>query len=401
VRAVRTPFPWLVIAGVLVASLSLRGPILSVTPVLRQIERDLGLDAATASLLTTLPVLAFAAITPFAAIVVRRAGAEAAMMACLVAVAAGTLIRALPGFGWMLAGMVVIGAGITIGNVVAPVIIGRDVPPRHVATVTAAYTAALNAGSLLTTSATAAVALVTGWSLALLVWISLTLLGIALWALHMWRVRLHRRSVSGEAAPVPAASADAPRAGRALRHPVLWLLTAALASQTAIYYGISTWLPAMLGDLAHTDAATSGAFASVFQGIAIVGPFLVPALARRLPLVVPAAVIGGCAMGFAFGMLLAPQLFLLWTVLGGIAHSGGFVLIFTSLVAISRSNAETATMSAIAQTAGYVTGAASAPLLGWLHESSVAWVQPLLVVSALSVVVAVCLVAGVARVARR
>ena len=57
-------------------------------------------------------------------------------------------MRALPGFGWMLAGMIVIGASITIGNVVIPVIIRRDVPSARVALVTAAYAATLNVGSL-------------------------------------------------------------------------------------------------------------------------------------------------------------------------------------------------------------------------------------------------------------
>lgn len=402
----RRAFPWLVIAGVLVAALSLRGPILSVTPVLRDIARDFSLDGATASLLTTLPVLTFAAMTPFAALIVRRAGAELALMACLVAVAAGTLIRALPGFGWMLVGMIVIGAGITIGNVVIPVIIGRDVPPRHVATVTAAYTAALNAGSLLTTLTTASIAQVTGWSLALLLWIALTVMGILLWALHLWRDRLpgvpwDERTL-GETplttATVPVVVGGAPRG--VLRQPVVWLLVATFGCQSAAYYGMSTWLPAMLGDLIGADVAAAGALASLFQGVAIVGPFVVPVLARRLPLAVPAVLIAVCWLSFAGGMLLAPELFVLWIVLGGIAHSGGFVVIFTVMVGVSRSNTETATMSAVVQGGAYVAGAASAPLIGALHDATGAWSVPLSVVVALTVGFSICLLSAVARVRR-
>ena len=37
--------PWLVVAGVLVAALSLRGPIVAPTPVLRLIEDDLDIGA--------------------------------------------------------------------------------------------------------------------------------------------------------------------------------------------------------------------------------------------------------------------------------------------------------------------------------------------------------------------
>ncbi|MFX8689005.1 hypothetical protein ABTM39_20000, partial [Acinetobacter baumannii] len=85
----------------------------------------------------------------------------------------GTAIRAVPGFGWMLAGMIVIGAAITIGNVVIPVIIRRDVPPARVGLVTAAYVATLNAGSLITSLLTAPLAAVIGWPAALAVWAGL------------------------------------------------------------------------------------------------------------------------------------------------------------------------------------------------------------------------------------
>ena len=64
--------PWLVITGVLVAALSLRGPIVAPTPVLPAIERDLDVGVAAAGLLTTAPVLMFALLTPVAAVVIRR-----------------------------------------------------------------------------------------------------------------------------------------------------------------------------------------------------------------------------------------------------------------------------------------------------------------------------------------
>ncbi|MEL5990450.1 CynX/NimT family MFS transporter [Microbacterium phosphatis] len=405
-------FPWLVISGVLVAALSLRGPILSVTPVLRDIAQDYGLDGATASLLTTFPILMFAAITPVAAVVIRRAGAELALMACLVGVAAGTLLRTIPGFGWMLVGMIVIGAGITIGNVVIPVIIGRDVPGRQVSTVTAAYTAALNGGSLLTTLTTASIAEATGWPLALLLWIALTLLGIALWGLHLWRdripgVRWDERATDARpgAGPSDVASLTGPvpvmnGRGEVLRNPIVWLLVAAFACQSAGYYGMSTWLPAMLGDMTGSEPAGAGALASIFQGVAIAGAFVVPALARWLPLAVPAAVVAACWIALSTGMLLAPDLFPLWVSLGGVAHAGGFVVIFTVMVAIARSSAEAAAMSALVQGAAYLVGASSGPILGAVHEATGGWTAPLTITLSLAVGFTVCLLTAVSRVRR-
>ncbi|NLA09300.1 MAG: MFS transporter, partial [Microbacteriaceae bacterium] len=147
--------PWLVVIGVLVAAVSMRGPIVAPTPVLGSIAEDLVLTASTAGLITTVPVLAFAAFTPLAALLVRRAGAEVAVLFTLCGVLVGTLVRSIPGFGWMLAGMLIIGIAITVGNVVMPVIIRRDVPPERVTIVTAGYTAMLNVGSLLAAIGTA------------------------------------------------------------------------------------------------------------------------------------------------------------------------------------------------------------------------------------------------------
>ncbi|MES2866752.1 MAG: MFS transporter, partial [Actinomycetota bacterium] len=188
----RRSIPWLVVAGVLVAALSLRAPIIAVTPVLPDIVRDLGIGAASAGLLTTAPVIMFAAITPVAALLIRRAGAELALLLSLSGVLFGTFVRALPGYGSMLAGMFIIGAAITIGNVVVPVIIRRDLPAERTAVATAAYSATLNVGSLVTALGTVPLAELMGWPLALLVWSSVTVVSLALWIVHIVRSKSWR-----------------------------------------------------------------------------------------------------------------------------------------------------------------------------------------------------------------
>ncbi len=85
--------------------------------------------------------------------------------------------------------MLVIGAAVTIGNVVIPVIIRRDVPAARVGVVTAAYVATLNAGSLITSLLTAPLASLVGWPGALLTWSLLTVGGIVMWGAHLRRRR--------------------------------------------------------------------------------------------------------------------------------------------------------------------------------------------------------------------
>lgn len=389
-RASRWGAGGLVIAGILVAALSLRGPIVSPTPVLREIEADLGIGAATAGLLTTAPVLMFALLTPLAALVIRRAGAELALMISLAGVLLGTVLRALPGFGWMLAGMIVIGASITIGNVVIPVIIRRDVAADRVALVTAAYVATLNAGSLLTSLFTAPLAGVIGWNLAMLSWSAITVVGVALWGLHLrraaargdiWGERFSGATVGGQTSvrdresetltgPVPVPT----RGHRSVfRQLVPWLLLVSFAGQAAVYYGLATWLPTLIVDELGVTAIAAGGLSSIYHGVAIVGAFVVPLLARFTPRIVPAVVIAATWVVLVVGLLVAPDAAAVWLAFGAIGHAGGFVVIFSTLVAVARSDAEAAGMSAFVQGGGYAVAALAAPAMGALHEVTGGW----------------------------
>ncbi|GAA5036877.1 CynX/NimT family MFS transporter [Microbacterium fluvii] len=404
-------FPWLVVAGVLVAALSLRGPIVAITPVLRQIEADLAIGSTTAGLLTTAPVLMFAVLTPMAALVIRRAGAELALLLSLSGVLVGTAIRALPGFASMMLGMVVIGAAITIGNVVIPVIIRRDVPAARVVLVTAAYGATLNLGSLLTSLLTAPIAQALGWSLALVVWSLITVLGLVLWVVHLRRSGDDRGERYSGAAPAGTAVRKgdldpealtgplpvvAPGRGTSfLRRPVTWLLLLAFGGQTTIYYALSTWLPTFVSDELGLGASAAGALASLYQGVGILGAFVVPLLARFTAPLVPALVLCATWITLTVGMLTAPQLLWLWLSVGAIGHAGGFVVIFAALVGVARSDAEAAGMSALVQGGGYAMGALGGPIAGALHEATGGWDALLWMLLALAVAYCVLLLSAV------
>ncbi|MGH3386768.1 MAG: MFS transporter, partial [Nocardioidaceae bacterium] len=120
----------LLFAAVLLVAFNLRGSIAVVAPLLPQIRADLSLSATTAGLLTTLPVLCFAAAAPASTWLARRSGLETAIFAGCLAIALGTVLRTLGGTAVLMAGTLVIGLGMTLGNVLVPVAIKRDFPAR-------------------------------------------------------------------------------------------------------------------------------------------------------------------------------------------------------------------------------------------------------------------------------
>ncbi len=81
------------------------------------IRSDYGLSTAQTGLLTTLPLLAFALVSPLAAGIARRFGMERSLFAAMLLICAGIALRSLPSAALLFAGTAIIGCGIALGNV--------------------------------------------------------------------------------------------------------------------------------------------------------------------------------------------------------------------------------------------------------------------------------------------
>lgn len=384
--------------AVLVVALSLRGPIVAVAPVVGALRADLGLTAATAGLLTTIPVVCFAVATPPAAALISRAGPERAVVLSLLGVLLGTVVRSLGGTALVLVGTAIIGTAITIGNVVVPVVIRRVASPQRVGAMTGAYTAALNVGSMITSVGTAPLAAAVGWRAALAAWGVLVLVGWSLWAAALRGTGLPTDAPGSAAPPASAGStlaeptsADRPTPHRPTWAP--WLLALAFGGQAFSYYGITAWMPTLLMDRIGMSVTEAGASSSIFQVLAVAGALGVPVLlARRHPWV-GFTVVGALWLSLPLGLLLSPGLWWLWSATGGIAQGGGITMIFILVVRLSLGDQQTRRTSALVQGVGYALGALGPSVVGGVHDLTGAWVAPLLVVVA---ALGVLVVAGLA-----
>ncbi|NUU16883.1 MFS transporter [Cellulomonas humilata] len=369
--AARSAARGLLLAAVLLYALNLRAPITALAPVVDDVRRDLGLSAAGVGVLTGVPVLCFALATPVMAVLLGRLGTGRVVAASLVTVLAGTLLRSADGFGTALVGTVLIGVAITAGNVAVPVVIGRDFP-GHVPRVTGLYTAALNGGSVLTTTLTAPLADVVGWRWALASWGLLAVVALVVW---------QRAYPFGRPEPVVVvATTGAPDVWR---RPVTWFLAVAFAGQAFGYYAVSAWLPSLLHDTLGLERAASGGAAALFQLFGMVGGIAVPvALGRRAPVAAVSAAITLGWVALPVGLLLAPSWWPVWCTFAGVAQGGNFAVIFTVIAGNAGSQAAARRMSATVQSVGYGCAALGPSLLGAVHAASGGWTAPLLVVLA-------------------
>ncbi|MIL09710.1 MFS transporter, partial [Salmonella enterica subsp. enterica] len=71
----------ILVLGILLIAANLRGPITGIAPLLGMIQETTGIGTAQIGALTTLPLLAFAVMSPFAVLLARAWGIERSLFA--------------------------------------------------------------------------------------------------------------------------------------------------------------------------------------------------------------------------------------------------------------------------------------------------------------------------------
>jgi CP family cyanate transporter-like MFS transporter len=358
--------------------LMLRGPVVAVAPIAGTISLDLGLSAAQIGLLTGLPVLCFALLTPFASFLASRTGPRAAVVIAIAGTGLGTIVRSAGGVQAVFVGTILMGAFITVGNVVLPVVIRQRTTSR-VGVATGTYAAALNMGSMLTSLATAPLASAFGWQTALLFWLVFVLLAGVAWLLVVRKPAAppaHRISERPDAAVPP------PRSVRVAS----FLLAIAFAGQSFAYFSITAWLPTLLAEEVGFGPAAAGAGASVFQLVGVAGAIAAPAIMALIGRGKTIVVIAALWFVFLVGMIVAPHAWLVWTVVGGLAQSTGISAILTLIVTTSLDERTSRRASALVQGLGYGLGSFGPTLVGGLRDATGGWSVPLMAVMASIVV---------------
>ena len=359
----------LLLVGIALLAFQLRSPLVALAPVAQEAQDGWGVTPAAFGLLTTVPLLCFGLATPIAPWIARRIGVEGAIEVCIGGIVVATVLRSIDGFGFAIASVVLLGLAITIGNVLVPTIIRRDVPARGRGAVTSVYSVAINVGTVITSLITVPLAGLVGWRPAVAVWSVAGVLTAAVWLVILRRVRMT------VAPPAPTAVS-----ARFRPDALVLLIAAAFAAQSSSYYGITTWLPTLLADERGYSAATAGSASSVFQLAGIAGAIVVPVLALRVRPRIVIAVLGVLWISLPVVLLVAPEHFLIGSVLGGIAQGGGFTAIFTIIAEVGGDARRTTALSAFVQSCGYLVAAAAPPAVGAVHQVTGGWFAPMLVV---------------------
>ncbi|ECG0939864.1 MFS transporter [Salmonella enterica subsp. salamae] len=368
----------LLIAGILMIATTLRVTFTGAAPLLETIRTDYGLSTAQTGLLTTLPLLAFALVSPLAASIARRFGMERSLFAAMLLICAGITLRSLPSAALLFAGTAIIGCGIALGNVLLPGLIKRDFS-QHVARLTGAYSLTMGAAAALGSALVVPLALHGfGWRGALLMLMLFPLLAFLIW-LPQWRTT---RSAN-------LSSSRALHERGIWRSPLAWQVTLFLGLNSLIYYVIIGWLPTILISHGYSEAQ-AGSLHGLLQ-LATAAPGLaIPLILHRFndQRWIAALVSLLCATGAA-GLWFVPGQAVIWTLLFGFGSGATMILGLTFIGLRASSAHQAAALSGMAQSVGYLLAACGPPVMGKLHDASGSWYLPLSGVTVLAIVMAI------------
>lgn len=361
----------------LVVAANLRPAITAVGPVLHLIGTDTDLSSAWLGLLGAVPLLTFAAVSPAVHLLSQRFGTDRAVLASLVVLVAGTVLRDVPGFtGWLWLGTAVLSGAVAVGNVLVPSIVKRDFP-RDVPLMTGLYSAVLSGFAALASGLAVPLADVGGWRLALGVWAALSAVAAAVWALRL----------VGPDAPVPAMTTATPSPQASMwRSPVAWQVALFMGSQSLTFYLLITWLPTI--ERSHgVEEVVAGWHLFGYQMCGIVGSLAVGWAMRRTlgprSLGVVVSVLMVAAMG---GLLAAPGLVLLWDALAGLSSGAALVLSLTLIAVRARSTRDAGRLSGMVQSIGYLIAAGGPLGAGALNQLTSSWSPVVIAVAAVATI---------------
>lgn len=354
----------------------LRAPITSLGALSLSVQASLGLSAGAMGLLTTLPLLIFAASSAFMSALSDRFGKKCVVSVGMAMVALGILLRSYGGDVGLFGGTVILGAGISSGNVLLPAIIKESFPLR-IGAMTALYTTTMSvfAGGF-AGACSLLMELPLEWRMVLVLIVPLACIAAILWLVSSRRSGGHGpgRRAEGTAQPQPRQALRVFHP-RILRQPLTWWITLQFGLQSILFYCTVAWLPSMLAARGISGGAVALCVA-LFPLMGIPCTMFLPPLAQKMR--------SQRGLGVGIGVLCTVGIALLWwaptdgwAVLAvgffGLALGAPFCLCMFYLGYRTADADDAARLSGIVQTLGYLMAAVGPTCLGLIYDVTLSW----------------------------
>jgi CP family cyanate transporter-like MFS transporter len=360
----------LLIIGIIFIATNLRSPLTSVGPLIGMLRDNLAISNTVLGLITTIPLLAFGVFSSLSPKLARHMGMERLLFISLIILTIGIIVRSLAGEIMLFTGTILIGLAISVCNVLLPSLIKRDFE-QNVGLMTGVYSVSMNLCGAIASGIS--VPLATGenlgWNGALGVWAILSFISIFLWLPQLRNIRIPQ-------------SIDVNKLNSTdfniWKSPIAWNVTFFMGLQSLIFYVSVAWLPEILIQKG-ISTTSAGWILSLMQFAILPITFIVPILAGRMSnqrfLVIMTSIL--FLLGI-FGLLYGGYLIIILSVIIiGIAVGSSFSLSMMFFSLRTKTAHQSAELSGMAQSIGYLLAAIGPALFGILHVITKGWTVPL------------------------
>ena len=362
------------IIAIFLFATTLRTPITVVGPITSFIRDGLGISNVLAGFLTTIPLLAFAVVSPFAPRIARKFGMEWTLFYSVILLCAGIILRSLGFTTLLIIGTILIGIAIAFGNVLIPSYFKLKFP-LHIGLLTGIYTVAMNLSSGLAAGLSYPLATSLGWQMALGIAIVLGILTLLIWLplLRSSKVEMH-------------APASQKATKKMWKQPLAWAIAGAMGLQSFIFYCSSAWIPEIYISQG-LDAQAAGWMVSVMQFAQIPMTFIIPIIAGKMASQRSIVIFFTLCylIGFSGVLFEWTSLAVLWMIFLGFAGGSSFGLVLMFFVLRTETAFEAADLSGFAQSVGYLLAAIGPVLFGFVHDATNSWTIPIILFIAMSI----------------
>ncbi|MGM8364562.1 CynX/NimT family MFS transporter [Virgibacillus sp. W0181] len=363
----------LLFIGIVFISFNLRPAITSVGPLMGIIRDDIGFANWNVGLLTSLPLIAFAVVSPIVPKFANRFTNEWALIIGLCFLFIGIGIRSVSLIFFLFLGTLLVGMGIAVCNVLLPGVV-KEKYPAKVALMTSVYSTGMGvfAATASGLSIPLAKGLQFGWQLTLIVWAIPALVAIIIWITLAAKNKVSEREVSVQYVTS--------KGNRIWSSFLAWKVALYMGLQSFLFYVTISWLPEILHDYG-VSIATAGWLLSYTQFVGLPASFFVPVIASKLQSQ-RWLVCALCSMYLlgVFGLLVGTSyiVMIISVTFIGLTLSGCFALALAFLGMRARNARQSAELSGMAQSMGYMLAAVGPMLIGFLFDLTQSWTVPLI-----------------------
>ncbi|MGI2243727.1 CynX/NimT family MFS transporter [Staphylococcus cohnii] len=361
---------WGVILAIVFIASTLRAPLTSVGPVVDEIKHVMEINNSVAGILTTIPLIIFAIVSPLVSRVTSRITMSRTILYSTILLIIGLYLRVAGDFSLFIKGTLVLGIAIAFGNVVLPSYV-KWYFPMQIGIATGIYsgtmnfTAGLGGGLSFPLSQTPL-----RFRLSLSFWIILGIIAIILW------IPKARKGAKLEKQTIDETQVKHHKKVNIVKSKLAWMVALTMGFQSMVFYTVVAWVPSILVDRG-VDPSTAGYLLMLNQFSQVPMTFSFPIIASKLKdqriLVVIITILFLTGFGLFFTQSLV--LLVIGMVIAGLAMGACFSLCMTFFSIRARTSDGSISLSGFGQSVGYLIAAIGPFLIGYLHDYTGNWIS--------------------------